>query len=167
MTYLKHKEDSPKTLRFAILTVTDSRTIETDESGRMAEELLAANHHEIYRRLLLPNDPDKIRESVEGLLRDDDIDVIMTIGGTGLSKKDVTVDVISKLVEKKIDGFGELFRLLSYRSIGKSAMLSRAFAGVAKWKVVVCLPGSIDAVELAVKELILPEIGHMVRETRR
>lgn len=167
MTYLKHKEDSPKKLRFAIVTVTDSRTIETDESGRVVEELLSSNQHEIYKRLLIPNDPDKIRESVEGLLRDGNVDVIVTIGGTGLSKKDLTVDVVSKLVEKKINGFGELFRLLSYRKIGKSAMLSRAFAGVAKWKVVVCLPGSIDAVELAIKELILPEIGHMIREARR
>ncbi|MEM2087575.1 MAG: molybdenum cofactor biosynthesis protein B [Thermoproteota archaeon] len=167
MSYLKHKEDSPKTLRFAVISITDSRTIETDESGRVIEELLTSNQHEIYRRLIIPNDPDKIRETVEGLLRDGNVDVIVTIGGTGLSKKDITVDVVSNLVEKKIDGFGELFRLLSYRKIGKSAMLSRAFAGVAKWKVVVCLPGSDDAVELAVKELILPEIGHMIREARR
>lgn len=167
MSHLRHREDSPRTLRFAIVTVSDSRTVETDESGDLVEKLLVSNQQEVYRRLLIPNDPDEIGKNVEGLLNDVGVDVIVMIGGTGLSRRDVTVDTISKLIEKRIDGFGELFRLLSYKKIGGSAMLSRAFAGVAKCKVVFCLPGSVDAVELAMKELILSEVNHVMREIRR
>lgn len=165
--HIRHKEDLPKTLKFALVTISDSRTIETDESGRIAEEMLKTAGHEIRKRLIITNDRVEIKRTVEGLLDNDEIDVILTIGGTGLSKRDVTVEVVSEKIEKKIDGFGELFRFLSYNEIGTATMLSRAFAGVAKGKVLICLPGSKDAVELAIRELILPEIGHMIRESRR
>jgi len=152
---------------FAVVTVSDSRTFETDESGGMAEGILKNSGHEVCRRLIVRNDEDEIRSIIEGLLNSGEIDVILTIGGTGLSTRDVTVETVSKTVEKKVEGFGELFRFLSYSEIGTAAMLTRAFAGVAKGRILICLPGSRNAVELAIRKLILPEIGHMVREARR
>ncbi len=152
---------------FAVVTVSDSRTFETDESGGMAEDILRKEGHEVCRRLIARNDEDEIRSIIEGLLNSREVDVILTIGGTGLSTRDVTVETVSKTVEKRIEGFGELFRFLSYSEIGTAAMLTRAFAGVAKGKILICLPGSRNAVELAMRKLILPEIGHMVREARR
>jgi len=167
LDYLEHRKVSPKSLVFAVVTVSDSRTVETDESGRMAEDVLKNGGHEVYRRLIVRNDEVEIRRTIEDLIDSSEIDVILTIGGTGLSKRDVTVETVSKTVEKRVEGFGELFRLLSYHEIGTAAMLTRAFAGVAKGKILVCLPGSKNAVELAIRKLILPEIGHMIRESRR
>lgn len=167
MGYLEHRRDSPKNLGFAVVTISDSRSIETDESGRMAEEALKTEGHKVRRRLIVTNDQGEIGKTVEELLGSGEIDVILTIGGTGLSKRDVTVEAVSKVIEKKIEGFGELFRILSYNEIGTAAMLTRAFAGIAKGKIVVCLPGSENAVEMAIRRLILPEIGHMIREARR
>ncbi|MGQ9479239.1 MAG: MogA/MoaB family molybdenum cofactor biosynthesis protein [Thermoproteota archaeon] len=167
MSHLKHKEESPRNLGFAIVTVSDSRTFETDESGETAFNILVLNGYDVVKRLLVPNGVNEIKKSIKKLVKDAKIDVILTIGGTGLSKKDMTVETVSKMVEKKIEGFGELFRLISYNEIGGSAMLSRALGGVISGKIVLCLPGSRNAVELAIRKLILPEIGHMVREARR
>jgi len=167
LDYLEHRKASPRSLVFAVVTVSDSRTFETDESGGMAEDILRKEGHEVCRRLIARNDEDEIRSIIEGLLNSREVDVILTIGGTGLSTRDVTVETVSKTVEKRIEGFGELFRFLSYSEIGTAAMLTRAFAGVAKGKILICLPGSRNAVELAMRKLILPEIGHMVREARR
>jgi len=167
LDYLEHRKASPRSLVFAVVTVSDSRTFETDESGGMAEDILRKEGHEVCRRLIVRNDEDEIRSIIEGLLNSGEIDVILTIGGTGLSTRDVTVETVSKTVEKRIEGFGELFRFLSYSEIGTAAMLTRAFAGVAKGRILICLPGSRNAVELAIRKLILPEIGHMVREARR
>jgi len=167
MSYLKHREEAPKNLAFAIVTISDSRTLETDDSGNIAYRILVSNGYDVVERILIPNNVSKIRRSIGSLIKDKRVDVIITIGGTGLSKKDLTVETVSKMVEKKIDGFGELFRAISYSEIGVSAMLSRAFGGVASGKIILCLPGSQNAVELAIRKLILPEIRHMVREARR
>ncbi len=167
MGYLEHREDSPKSLVFGVVTISDSRTIETDESGRMAEEILKMEGHEVLRRLIVSNEQNEIKGIIEELLNSGEIDIVLTIGGTGLSKRDVTVETVSKMVEKKIDGFGELFRFLSYNEIGTATMLTRAFAGVVRGRIVICLPGSKSATELAIRKLILPEIGHIVRESRR
>lgn len=152
---------------FAVVTVSDSRTVETDESGRIAEDILKNGGHRVYKRLIVGNDEGEIRRTIEELINSSKIDVILTIGGTGLSKRDVTVETVSKTVEKRVEGFGELFRFLSYNEIGTAAMLTRALAGVSNGKLIICLPGSKNAVELAIRKLILPEIGHMVRESRR
>ncbi|MBO3754194.1 MAG: molybdenum cofactor biosynthesis protein MoaB [Candidatus Brockarchaeota archaeon] len=167
MDYLEHRKASPRSLVFALVTVSDSRTVETDESGRIAEDILKSSGHEVCKRIIVRNDEGEIRRIIEELLSNGGIDVILTIGGTGLSRRDVTVETVSKTVEKRIEGFGELFRFLSYSEIGTAAMLTRAFAGVVKGKILICLPGSKNAVELAIRRLILPEIGHMVREARR
>ncbi len=167
MDYLEHRKASPRSLVFALVTVSDSRTVETDESGRIAEDILKSSGHEVCKRIIVRNDEGEIRRIIEELLSNGGIDVILTMGGTGLSRRDVTVETVSKTVEKRIEGFGELFRFLSYSEIGTAAMLTRAFAGVVKGKILICLPGSKNAVELAIRRLILPEIGHMVREARR
>ncbi|MEM1557502.1 MAG: molybdenum cofactor biosynthesis protein B [Thermoproteota archaeon] len=167
MSYLKHKEDAPKNLGFAIVTISDSRTLETDESGSTASKILISNGYDVVERVLIPNDSGKIRKKIVKLIKDKRIDVIITIGGTGLSRRDLTIETVSKMVKKKIDGFGELFRAISYNEIGVGAMLSRAFGGVVSGKIILCLPGSQNAVELAIRKLILPEIRHMVREARR
>ncbi len=150
-----------------MVTVSDTRTFETDESGGIAESILRKEGHGVCRRLIVRNDEGEIERIIGELLNSGEIDVILTIGGTGLSTRDVTVETVSKTVEKRVEGFGELFRFLSYNEIGTAAMLTRAFAGVAKGKILICLPGSKNAVELAIRKLILPEIGHMIREARR
>ncbi|MBO3839951.1 MAG: MogA/MoaB family molybdenum cofactor biosynthesis protein [Thermoproteota archaeon] len=167
MSYLKHKEAAPKNLGFAIVTISDSRTLETDESGNIAFKILISNGYDVIERVLIPNDADRIRKKIRDLVKDKRVDVVITIGGTGLSKRDLTVETVSKIVEKKINGFGELFRAISYSEIGVSAMLSRAFGGVASGKIILCLPGSQNAVELAIRKLVIPEIRHMIREARR
>jgi molybdenum cofactor biosynthesis protein B len=167
MSYVKHREEAPKNLSFAIVTISDSRTLDTDESGNTASRILVSNGYDVIERVLIPNDAGKIRRKIGELIKDKRVDVIITIGGTGLSRRDLTVETISKVVEKKINGFGELFRAISYNEIGVSAMLSRAFGGVSSGKIILCLPGSQNAVELAIRKLILPEIRHIVREARR
>lgn len=167
MSYLKHKEAAPKNLGFAIVTISDSRTLETDESGNIASKILISNGYDVIERVLIPNDANRIRKKIRDLVKDKRVDVVITIGGTGLSKRDLTVETVSKIVEKKINGFGELFRAISYSEIGVSAMLSRAFGGVVSGKIILCLPGSQNAVELAIRKLVIPEIRHMIREARR
>jgi molybdenum cofactor biosynthesis protein B len=116
---------------------------------------------------LLKNDADAIKKQVEDLLQQANLQVIITSGGTGASHRDVTVETLSPLLDKKLDGFGELFRFLTYQDIGTTSVMSRAMAGVANGKIVINLPGSLGAVTLAIEKIILPEIGHMVREATR
>ncbi|UCE97920.1 MAG: molybdenum cofactor biosynthesis protein, partial [Dehalococcoidia bacterium] len=110
---------------------------------------------------------DAIRKKMNDLLGKDDLEVIITSGGTGISRRDVTVETIMPFLDKKIDGFGELFRYLTYQQIRTGSIMSRAMAGTTKGKVIICLPGSLGAVNLAIENIILPEIGHMVREAKR
>ena len=116
---------------------------------------------------ILKNDAAAIKQKIQELLGQDELQVIIVSGGTGVSHRDVTVDTIEPMLEKKLDGFGELFRFLTYQEIGTGSVMSRATAGVAKGKVILCLPGSLGAVTLAMDKIILPEIGHLVREATR
>lgn len=155
-------------LRCAVLTVTDSRTEATDESGPLARRLLEAAGHEIAIHSLLPNDEPRVRALVQQWLDRGDLHAIVITGGTGLGSKDRTVEAVTPLFEKEIPGFGELFRLLSYQEqIGTTAILSRAVAGSAKGAVIVSLPGSKAAVELALTRILVPELRHLLREVRR
>ncbi|MEM3445497.1 MAG: MogA/MoaB family molybdenum cofactor biosynthesis protein [Thermoplasmata archaeon] len=163
----EHKAVAPHAVRFAIITLSDKRTEATDTSGRIAREILERAGHKMVAYHFIPNDREKFGELLEELTSSPDVDAIITIGGTGISKRDITVDVVLGKLEKKIEGFGELFRMLSYREIGSSAVLSRAIAGVIKEKVVICLPGSASGVKLAVTEILLSELGHMVWEARK
>jgi molybdenum cofactor biosynthesis protein B len=167
MSHIEHKQLSPAVAHCYILTVSDTRTLATDESGRTICDLLWAEGHQVNGRKVVRDDPDQVREAIEAQLADADVQVILTTGGTGITSRDTTYEAISGLLEKRLDGFGELFRMLSYREIGSAAMLSRAIGGLAKGKVVLSLPGSEPAVRLAMTKLILPELGHLVREASR
>jgi len=165
--YHEHKEKSPKSVTCAVLTISDSRTEQDDESGKLLQEMLRQNGHRVLAYAVLKNDANSIRGKIEELLKLADLQVIITSGGTGISHRDITVETISPMLEKKVDGFGELFRFLTYQEIGAGSMMSRAMAGVVRGKVIVCLPGSLGAVTLTLDKIILPEIGHMVREATR
>lgn len=154
-------------LGFGLVTVSDSREREDDVSGdRMAARVEEAGHR-VEERLLLPDETAPLRNAVTALLAQDEVDVVVVSGGTGISPRDVTVEALAPLFERDLPGFGELFRMLSFREIGAAALLSRATAGVSHGRAVFLLPGSPAAVELALRELILPEAAHVVAQARR
>lgn len=152
----------------AVVTVSDSRTEENDESGNLMSSLLEADGHRVVDRALFKNDEFAVRELVRWLISRDDIDAILITGGTGLGSKDRTVEAVRPLMEKELPGFGELFRMLSYQQqVGTAAILSRAVAGSADGTLIVSMPGSKAAVELALTKVLLPELRHLIRELRR
>ncbi|MFC2005750.1 molybdenum cofactor biosynthesis protein B [Chloroflexota bacterium] len=167
MGYQEHKQKSPQSVSCAVLTISDSRTEQDDESGKLIIQKLSQNGHKIVSYAILKNEAGAISEKIHELLRQEELQVIITSGGTGVSHRDITVETISSILEKKLDGFGELFRYLSYQEIGTGSVMSRAIAGVTKGKVILCLPGSLGAANLVVDKIILPEIGHLVREATR
>jgi len=152
---------------FAVIVISDTRDERTDESGKIAKQLLTNEGHRVLAFKIIRNNEDVIRSTVNEMLQDPKINVILTSGGTGISKRDITVDAVSGLLSKRIEGFGELFRRLSYEEIGEAAMISRAIAGGVNGKLVFCLPGSKNAVKLALSKLILPGIGHILWEANR
>ena len=151
----------------ALIITTNTRTKETDDSGRVAKKLLQEAGHRVAIHEFVENDKALIRGLLFRLLRNPRIQVIITSGGTGISVQDVTVEAVSEILEKRIDGFGELFRQLSFNEIGAVSMLSRALAGTVRKKLIFCLPGSVTAMELGLKKLILPGLGHMIWELNR
>jgi molybdenum cofactor biosynthesis protein B len=167
MTYQQHKHHSPKNINCSVIIVSDSRTEETDESGKYIIKTLKKHGHEVISYVLLKNDADSIKKRLSELTGEEKPQVIIISGGTGISHRDVTVETVSPVFEKQINGFGELFRFLTYQQIHTGSIMSRATAGVAKGKIIICLPGSLGAVSLAMDKIILPEIGHMVREAQR
>ena len=168
MAYDRHIQDATGVAaRCAVLTLSDTRTEDTDKSGRRIRDLLnAAGHVESFYRLI-PDDADVLDALLGQLLARADVDVILTNGGTGVSARDRAVPVIERRLDVVLPGFGELFRMLSWEQVGSGAMLSRALGGVAKGKLLFCMPGSTPAVELAMSKLILPELGHLLRELRK
>jgi molybdenum cofactor biosynthesis protein B len=163
----KHREASPEKIRVAVLTVSDTRTPETDTGGNVIVELMQGAGHEISHREIVNDDALRIEVVLQELLADAGVDAVITTGGTGISARDTTYEVVSRRIDKKLDGFGELFRVLSYEEIGAAAMLSRAVAGASGSKFLACLPGSSNAVRLAVEKLLVPEISHLVFELRK
>jgi molybdenum cofactor biosynthesis protein B len=157
-----HHAHARREVACAVLTVSDTRTPDTDTSGQRIRALLEASSHRVAAYAILPDDPARVRDRVQSWLADPGIEVVIISGGTGLAPRDSTYEAISELLEKRLDGFGELFRMLSFAEIGAAAMLSRAVAGVACSTVVASLPGSTAAVELAMTRLLVPELGHMV-----
>jgi len=162
MAVTEHKDKAHRTVRCAVITASDTRTAATDTSGQRIKDLLATQNHHVVWYQVLKDEPVQIAAAVRALLEQPDVDAIIINGGTGIAPRDTTFEAIQGLLEKEISGFGELFRMLSYQDIGSAAMLTRATAGVAKGKVVVSLPGSTGAVELAMTKLLLPELGHML-----
>jgi molybdenum cofactor biosynthesis protein B len=151
----------------AIITLSDTRTIDTDRSGQTLHQLLQAAGHTIGGYHLIPDDPALLEPLLLQLFADESINCIITNGGTGISRRDQTIDIITRHLETQLPGFGELFRMLSFEQIQSGAMLSRALGGIARSKLVFALPGSTKAVELAMIRLILPEIGHLLAELRK
>ena len=160
-----HKRDAPKTVRYFVLTISDTRTPATDTSGDAIVSLLEAGGHELTGRQIVKDDADAVRQVV--LSQQAAADVIITTGGTGITSRDSTYEALVGLLDKRLDGFGELFRMLSYPEIGAAAMLTRACAGTLGRTAIFALPGSEHAVRLGISKLILPELGHVVRELRR
>jgi len=168
-----HRREAPKSVRFSVVIVSTSRYEALkagregppDLTGDLLCRLLAETGHEVISRRVAPDDIWALRSVLEEEARKG-VDAIIFAGGTGLSPDDVTIEAIRPLLEKEMPGFGELLRLLSYERVGPAAMLTRALAGVYKGVVVFCLPGSPDAAELAVRELIGPEVGHAVKHAR-
>lgn len=144
----------------AVMTVSDTRTAETDGSGRRIQELLRAQGHRVEHYQILADEPEQIVAALRAM--PPAIEVVIINGGTGVARRDTTYEAVQRLLDKEITGFGELFRVLSYEQIGAAAMLSRATAGVAGNHVIFSLPGSSAAVELAMTKLILPQLGHVV-----
>ena len=167
MSHTAHRAEAPRTICCAVVTVSDTRTEETDRGGGAIVELLSRAGHAVAAKTIVPDDPDRVRGAVQAGVGAADVDAVITTGGTGITQRDGTYEVVSALLDKRIDGFGELFRALSFQEIGPAAMLSRACAGLAGGTIVISVPGSENAVRLAMTKLILPELGHMVREARR
>jgi molybdenum cofactor biosynthesis protein B len=165
MSHEEHKKHN-MTLRCVIVTPTDSRDASTDASGDLISELLTQAGHSVTARHLLPNDATQIETLLKSLGADDNIDVILCTGGTGLGPRDVTVDVAQSLMTKHLPGFGELFRHLSYAEIGTATILSRATGGAFGQKLIFALPGSKKAVRLALEKILIPELHHMMRELK-
>jgi molybdenum cofactor biosynthesis protein B len=160
-----HRRDAPASVRCFVLTISDSRTEVTDTSGDAIVELLTNAGQEVLARRIVKDDPAKVRGAVRSM--EGTADVIITTGGTGITGRDSTYESLIGLLNKRLDGFGELFRMLSYDEIGSAAMLTRACAGTIGRTAIFSLPGSEHAVRLAMTKLILPELGHVVRELRR
>ena len=163
----QHRAYGPKRLGFAALTVSDSRTEADDGSGDEIERLVTGAGHRLVERRIVPDDMIEIRAAAGELLRREQVDVLVLSGGTGFSPRDLTLEAATPLLERRIDGFGELFRMLSYEQVGAAAMLSRAAAGVIGRRALFVLPGSPKAVSLAMERLILPEAGHLLGQARR
>lgn len=163
----EHRAAAPDHVRCAVVTVSDTRTVETDRSGRLIQDHLHAAGHQVVAYHIVKDEPDQINEVLSALVERADCDAIIFNGGTGIARRDTTYDTVSRRLEKQLDGFGELFRSLSYAEIGAAAMLTRATAGVLGGTVVFLTPGSTNAVGLAMDKLIIPEIAHVVFEMRK
>ena len=163
----QHREAAPDHVRVAVLTISDTRTREDDTGGDAVQETLEAAGHEVVQRDIVRDDAPRIRTVLVDLLARSDVDAVITSGGTGISGRDTTYEIVDRMIEKKLDGFGEIFRMLSYQEIGAAAILSRAVAGSVGTKFVASLPGSRNAVRLAMEKLLVPEISHVVFELRK
>lgn len=176
MSHLHHKTHAPKVVRVFVLTISDTRTEENDEGGKLARKLVQEAGHEVAGSAIVKDDAAAVQACIAELTargagqdQPGAVDVLVTTGGTGISRRDSTYEAISALLAKRLDGFGELFRMLSYADIGSAAMLSRAVAGLVRDShlVVFSLPGSPAAIGLGLSKLIIPELGHLRFEARR
>jgi molybdenum cofactor biosynthesis protein B len=160
-----HRKTAVQGVRCYVLTISDTRTAETDTSGRAIAELLEAAGHVVAGHAILKDEPRAVRAAVEAQVGR--VDAVITTGGTGITSRDSTYEALESLLEKRLDGFGELFRSISYGEIGSAAMMTRATAGAARGTAIFMLPGSENAVRLGMTKLIVPELGHVIRELRR
>jgi len=162
MAHKEHKKESPKEVGCAVITISDTRDEQTDKSGQLIKSLLEENGHKIVSYRIVKDSPLQIKGEIAMLVEKSSCQAIILNGGTGIAPRDTTYDTLHKMLDKRLDGFGELFRFLSYQEIGSSAIMSRALAGTYRSRIVISVPGSTGAVRLAMEKLILPELGHMV-----
>ncbi|MCW4027267.1 MAG: MogA/MoaB family molybdenum cofactor biosynthesis protein [Candidatus Bathyarchaeota archaeon] len=172
-TAARHKAEAPRSLNFAVIVCSTSRHEEfagtgrfNDPTGDLIVKIVKNNGHRVTLRRIVSDDKSEIQQVVLKALKSRKVNVILTSGGTGISPRDVTIEAVQPLLEKEIQGFGELFRAISFDRIGSAAVLTRAIAGVARGKAIFCLPGSPQSVSLALEELILPEAGHILKHVR-
>lgn len=163
----EHKAEAPPSIRCAVITVSDTRTIETDTGGQTVIDMLAAAGHQVVERHIIRDEPLPMRELLLRCSASPAVDAVLLTGGTGITSRDQTFETVCSLLTKPLPGYGELFRWLSYAEIGPAAMLSRATGGLIDRTVVLTMPGSRAAVRLAMEKVILPELSHLVREARR
>ena len=162
-----HKATAPKTLGCWVLTISDTKTPETDTSGALIRERLTAAGHHVVGASIVRDEPVDVQRVIREAAADPAVQVIVMTGGTGITSRDSTYEAVDAMLDKRLPGFGELFRMLSYQEIGAAAMLSRAQMGIHARRIVVSLPGSPNACRLALDRLLLPELGHLVREVSR
>ncbi len=163
----EHRQQAPASIRCFVLTVSDTRTEATDTGGATVAALLTAAGHVVSGRAIVRDEASLVKGTIERQLANDGVDAIITTGGTGIASRDTTFEAVSAILQKTLDGFGELFRMLSYQEIGPAAMLSRATAGLVAGRILIALPGSEAAVRLAMEKLVVPELGHLVQQARK
>ncbi|WP_447975567.1 MogA/MoaB family molybdenum cofactor biosynthesis protein [Nitrospira sp. Kam-Ns4a] len=164
MSHEEHKRHAPRRVGCLVITCSDTRTPETDTSGALIRRLLTEAGHEVVGYHVVKDEPAAIRALIEAGVRQDGVQAVIINGGTGISRRDSTFEAVDALLEKRLDGFGEIFRYLTYLDIGSPAIMSRATAGLYKGRILFSTPGSEAAVRLAMEKLILPELGHIIRE---
>lgn len=168
MSVIEHKAEAPKHVTCKVITVSDTRTKDTDKSGQAIIDFLVKAGHQVLDYVIVRDEQALIYSEIIKGCENDVIDIVLTNGGTGISKRDVTIETVQQIIEKEIIGFGELFRMLSYtEDIGSAAIMSRAIAGISLSTGIFAMPGSTGAVKLAMEKLILPEIAHVVREIKK
>jgi molybdenum cofactor biosynthesis protein B len=163
-THHEHKSHAPRKVGCMVITCSDTRTPDTDTSGQLIQRLLKEQGHTVTAYHLVKDEPSKIKAKIKAAVVDKKVQAIIINGGTGISKRDSTFEAVDAMLEKRLVGFGEVFRYLTYQEIGSSAIMSRATAGIIKDRVLFSTPGSENAVRLAMEKLILPELGHLVKE---
>ncbi len=163
----EHRQSAPVALSLAVITVSDTRTLQTDSSGALIVSLAEAAGHRIVERRIVPDEPEQMRPLIVELSSNPSVDAILMTGGTGISPRDQTFETVSALLTRPLPGFGELFRMLSYAEIGPACMLSRAVGGLIGRVAILVMPGSRAAVELAMTRIILPELPHLVGVANR
>ncbi|TLS39112.1 MogA/MoaB family molybdenum cofactor biosynthesis protein [Pseudalkalibacillus caeni] len=165
MSVSDHKEQAPDSVRCHVITVSDTRDEETDKSGNLIKRYLKEAGHAVSRYEIVKDEQNEIQQAIESGIDNREVDVILLNGGTGISKRDVTYEVVQRIIARELPGFGEIFRMLSYtEDIGSAAILSRAIAGTVEETALFSMPGSSGAVKLAMEKLIIPEMGHIIRE---
>jgi len=167
MSHREHRDHAPRSVAVGIITVSDTRTPETDESGQLIRRLCEAAGHSVVQQRWVRDDPGAVQGALRELAGMPGVQAVLMNGGTGISPRDRTCETVAAELDRRLDGFGELFRSLSYQQIGSAAMLSNAVAGLKGGRAVFTMPGSPAAVELAMQKLILPELGHVVAEANK
>jgi len=162
--HLEHKEHAPHQVGCIVITCSDTRTPESDTSGYRIMHMLKDAGHSVLSYQLIKDEPSKIKSAIRKAVKNKKVQAIIINGGTGISRRDSTFEAVDKMLEKRLEGFGEVFRFLTYQEIGSPAIMSRATAGVYKGRIIFSTPGSENAVRLAMEKLILPELGHILQQ---